>query len=153
MIRAAAAAAALLLGGAGHSSDAGNAAGASVAADSGVQVVIRQQVIIRVPRKATRVQADASPAAWRETDGPRCIDARQIAAASPGRASVDMRMRDDRHLRAVLDRHCAGLGFYRSFYISPDERGRICAERDSFRSRMGGACRIVAFRTLRPPRP
>jgi hypothetical protein len=41
------------------------------------------------------------------------------------------------------------LDFYGQLYLLPND-GRICARRDSIRSRVGGSCRIEKFRTLVP---
>ena len=59
-------------------------------------------------------------------------------------------MRDRTRIRARLDRNCPALDYYYGFYISPDEDGLVCADRDSIRSRVGGECQIDAFRRLRP---
>jgi len=117
------------------------------------QVIVRQQVIVRVPRAPARVEASAAPVQWRETAGPRCISIRQIAAAMPSAASVDILMQDRRRIRARLGQRCAGLEHYRGIYFNANPDGRICAERDVIRSRMGGQCEIVQFRTLQPVPP
>ena len=115
------------------------------------QVVVQQQIIIRVPRGDARVPASSAPTRWRESNGPRCIQARQIAGAKPAASRVDLLMRDNRRIRARLARRCVALDYYRGLYVSANPDGQICAGRDQVRSRMGGACDIVDFRTLRPP--
>lgn len=145
MIRYAAAAMALLAGGAQDS-----AAHSELAA---LQVVVRQQIIIRVPERVNRVAAVSAPVRWREANGPRCVPARMIAGASPGQSSVDLIMRDNSRVRARLGRRCAGLDYYRGFYVNANPDGQLCAERDVIRSRMGGECGIAQFRTLQPVRP
>jgi len=60
-----------------------------------------QQIIIRVPRRDDRVPA-MSNMGWRETNGPRCIPARQIAGAMPSASNVDLLMRDNSRVRARL---------------------------------------------------
>jgi hypothetical protein len=117
------------------------------------QVIVRQQVIVRVPRAPARVEASAAPAHYRETAGPRCISIRQIAGAMPAAASVDITMRDSRRIRARLGQRCAGLDYYRGIYVNANPDGQICADRDVVRSRMGGQCEIVQFRLLQPVRP
>jgi hypothetical protein len=112
------------------------------------QVVVRQQIVIRVPRE--RVEASAAASHWRETGGPRCIAAGQIASARPSESSVDLVMRDNRRFRAQLGQRCAGLNYYRGLYVAANQDGQICAQRDVIRSRMGGTCGIVRFRSLQP---
>ena len=41
------------------------------------------------------------------------------------------------------------LDFYGGFYLQPDD-DRICAKRETIRSRVGGSCRIERFRLLEP---
>ena len=115
------------------------------------QVTVRQRIIIRVPEGDRRVvPAGSSLMRWRESDGPRCIQARQIIGATLGGSSVDLIMRDNSRVRARLGRRCAGLDYYRGFYVNATTDGRICADRDVIRSRMGGQCEISEFRNLRP---
>ena len=145
MIRFAAAALALLAGGA--------TAPAAEESLEVAQVVIRQQIIIRVPQQGHRVPASATPVHWREGNGPRCLGWRDIAAAMPSQNNVDFVMRDNSRVRARLGQRCAGLDYYRGFYVEATEDGRICAQRDVLRSRMGGSCEISQFRSLQAVRP
>ena len=145
MIRYLAAALALAAGGA-HSS-------AAHSEFASVQVVIRQQIIIRVPERPNRVPAASAPLRWREANGPRCVPARMIAGANTAQHSVDLIMRDNSRIRARLAQRCAGLDYYRGFYVNANADGQLCAERDVIRSRMGGECGIAQFRSLTPVRP
>ena len=118
---------------------------------------MRQQIIVRVTTGLRPMQfRNAAPLIeWRERRGPRCIPAARIlAATAPSQASVDLIMRDRTRMRARLERRCAALDFYRSFYLALTPDGLICADRDSIRSRSGGECQIDQFRTLmaRPAR-
>lgn len=119
------------------------------------QVTIRQQTIIRVPRRPRPAeQTGASIIEWREGRGPRCLPARAVIGATLlRRNSVDLVLRGNRRFRARLDRDCPGLDFYQGFYVPGTQDGMICADRDSVRSRMGGQCEIDQFRTLTPVRP
>jgi hypothetical protein len=117
------------------------------------QVTVRQQVIIRVPRSGQRRVEASAPMQWREAAGPRCIQARQIAGAMPAASSVDFVLHDKRRIRAQLGQRCAGLDYYSGLYLSANPDGQICAERDVIRSRMGGQCGIVQFRSLEAVRP
>jgi hypothetical protein len=118
----------------------------------GGMVSVRQQLIIRVTTTGMRpgMPAPASPIEWREGRGPRCIPAARIVGFTfPSQNSVDLIFRDRTRIRARLERRCAGIDFYRSFYIRAMPDGLICADRDSIRSRTGGECEIDQFRSLR----
>lgn len=119
-------------------------------AQDGGMVTVRQQFIIRVTTGIRRLPTGGPTLIdWRETRGPRCIPAsRIIGAAFPSQNSVDLILRDRTRMRARLERRCAALDFYRSFYVNATEDGLICADRDSIRSRTGGECQIDQFRTL-----
>jgi hypothetical protein len=116
------------------------------------QVVVRQQIIVRVPRPVRG--GPATPAVqWRESKGPRCIAARSVAGATLlGQNSVDLVLHDRSRVRARLENGCGGLDFYQGFYVNGTADGMICADRDAVRSRMGGQCGIDQFRTLTPVR-
>ena len=118
---------------------------------------VRQQIIVRVTTGmgAVQMRSAAPLIEWREGRGPRCIPATRIlAATAPRENSVDLIMRDRTRMRARLERRCAALDFYRSFYLALTPDGLICADRDSIRSRSGGECQIDQFRSLmaRPSR-
>lgn len=115
------------------------------------QLVIRQQIIVRVPEGRRQAAPEgAAPVEWRESRGPRCVEAERIAGATlVGPNSVDLIMRDNSRMRAQLENRCPALDYYYGFYVSATEDGRICADRDAIRSRMGGSCGIDRFRTLR----
>ena len=139
MIRAATAALLLLLGG-----GAPAAAPPARPAQYG-QSVVREQVIIRF-RQPAQARVD-----WKEGKGPRCIPARAIAGATlVGKSSVDLIMRTRQRVRAKLESSCPALDYYYGFYITPNPDGMVCEDRDTIRSRMGGACEIDRFRSLEP---
>ena len=111
------------------------------------QVVIREQIMVRVQQAPAR--AAAVPVQWKEGKGPKCVPARGILGASRlGEDSVDLVMRDRSRVRAKLDSSCPALDYYYGFYIRPNADGMICADRDSIRSRVGGQCGIDRFRSL-----
>lgn len=118
-------------------------------------ITVRQQIIIRVPNGVRRVSpAGASLIRWEEGRGPRCIAANRIVGAVLlGQNSVDLIFRDNSRIRARLERRCPALDYYYGFYVNATQDGRICADRDSIRSRVGGECQIDAFRALTPARP
>jgi len=117
--------------------------------------VRHQQIIIRLSRGPREIAtAGASLINWRESRGPRCVAAQQVTGATSLRpSSVDLILRDNRRIRARLLSSCPALDYYRGFYIDANEDGRICADRDSIRSRAGGECQIDDFRALSPERP
>ena len=113
----------------------------------GVSIMtIEERLIIRVPvapRPRVRLR-------WDEEKGPKCVPAHSIARAFlSGPDSIDFMLRGRHFVRAQLDSDCEGLDFYGGFYVQPEDR-RICARRDTIRSRVGGSCRIERFRTLVP---
>ena len=114
------------------------------------QLVIREQIIIKVPVRSRETTPAAAPSMrWREGRGPKCIAARAIAGASLlSENSVDLILRDRSRVRARLSSRCPALDYYYGFYIRPNQDGMICAERDMIRSRMGGQCGIERFRSL-----
>ena len=115
------------------------------------QLAVRQQVLLRVPVRLRPAPQRDSQVEWKESKGPKCVPARSIAGATALRQkSFDLLLHDRTRIRARLDRSCPALDYYYGFYISPDEDGLICADRDSIRSRVGGECQIDAFRKLRP---
>ena len=122
--------------------------GPSAPEDSVRVTTIEERLIIRVP-VAPRPRQRLS-IRWEEEKGPKCIPADSLARAflsSPD--SIDILLRSRQVIRAKLDSDCDGLDFYGGFYIQPEDR-RICAKRDTIRSRVGGSCRIERFRTLVP---
>lgn len=123
------------------------------------QVRIQQHIIVRVPRApiptAPMVAARTSVPAlsWVERGSDRCIKLKNLAGAQVvTRDSVDLILNGGRRLRAKLARECPALAFYQGFYLKPTEDGKLCAERDTIRSRSGGACRIAEIKKLVPSR-
>ena len=109
------------------------------------QSVVREQVIVRF-RQSTPARID-----WKEGKGPKCVQTRAIVgAALVGRDSVDLILRNRQRVRAKLESSCPALDYYYGFYITPNADGLVCEDRDSIRSRMGGACGIDRFRGLEP---
>lgn len=109
-------------------------------------MTVEERLIIRVPiapRPRLRIR-------WQEEDGPKCLPARAIAGAFlSGPDSIDFLLKNRQMVRARFDSDCQGLDFWDGFYVQPEDR-RICARRDTIRSRVGGSCRIEKFRLLVP---
>jgi hypothetical protein len=72
-----------------------------------------------------------------------------VGGALVSQDSFDLLLRDRTRVRAKLDKSCPALDYYYGFYIRQTADGKICADRDSIRSRMGGQCEIDRFRTLK----
>jgi hypothetical protein len=124
--------------------------GLGEAGDAAVQTtvsrtVIQEEMIVRVP-----VRPMTHALEWEEHKGPKCIDAEDIVGARlSGPQQVDFRMRDRSFIRARFAADCPALDFYGDFYLNPPD-DRVCAKRDSIRSRMGGSCRIQKFQRVTP---
>lgn len=126
---------------------AGKPSASSPPAQPSVRMMtIQRQMILRVPvRPHPRMTLH-----WEEEKGPKCLPVGMIAGAmlsSPD--SIDILLRDRQRMRARLDNDCDGLDYDGGLYLETDD-GKLCAKRDSIRSRMGGTCRIEKFRTLVP---
>jgi hypothetical protein len=110
------------------------------------RVVINEELVISIPirpRPPQRID-------WSEKKGPKCIPVEYIAGAMwSGPSSIDFVLRDRSRIRALMDDECPALDFYRGFYLQPDDE-RICAKRETIRSRVGGTCRIERFKRLVP---
>lgn len=114
------------------------------------QLIIREQIIVRVPVRRGPVAARPQKVDWDERGGPDCVSARDIAGASlANQSSVDLLLRDGDRLRARLESSCPALDYYYGFYIRPNQDGRICADRDAIHSRVGGSCEIDSFKRLK----
>ena len=112
------------------------------------RVVVQDQLIISIPVRPRPKMSQRFD--WKEEKGPKCVRAERIAGAMlSGPSSIDFVLRDRSRVRALMDDECPALDFYRGFYLQPDDE-RICAKRETIRSRIGGTCRIERFRTLVP---
>lgn len=125
----------------------GMAAQSQSAPQQGVRrVVVHEELIISIPvrpRPRQRIE-------WVERKGPKCLPINRIAGAMlSGPSSIDFLLRDRTRIRAVMDSECPALDYYRDVYLQPDDE-RICAKRETIRSRVGGSCRIEKFRLLVP---
>ena len=110
------------------------------------RVVIHDEVIFRIPIKPRA----SPPVEWVERKGPKCIPANLIAGAMlSGPSSIDFLLRNRQRVRAIMDSDCPAIDFYKNFYLQPDD-DRICAKRETIRSRVGGSCRIERFKLLVP---
>lgn len=114
----------------------------------------QQHITVHVPRvtmSATIVMRSTAPMAFKEKKADDCVKISKIAGYSVNRAnSIDLLLNDGKLLRVNLGDDCPALGFYSGFYVKPTKDEKICAGRDSFRSRSGRSCSIENFRSLVP---
>lgn len=121
-------------------------AGDSKAEPTVRRVVIHDEIILRIPVRP-RLPRHVK---WVEHKGPKCIAADKIAGATlSGPSSIDFMLRNRKRVRAVMDEACPALDFYSGFYFQLSD-DRICAGRETIRSRIGASCRIDRFRSLVP---
>lgn len=110
------------------------------------RMVVERQWIVRVP---VRPRPPLQRVSWAEGKRFKCIRTDAIRSAMlAGPDRVDFVLRRLR-VRATLDGSCGAIDFYGGFYLKTDD-DRVCAQRDSVHSRMGGNCRIEGFHHLVP---
>lgn len=108
-------------------------------------VMVQEEIIVRVPVHPMPHQFE-----WEEHKGPKCIAAAEIRGARlSGPRQVDFMLKNRTRMRAKFDDDCHALDFYGGLYLDRADE-RLCAKRDSVRSRVGGSCRIEKFRTITP---
>ena len=124
------------------------------------QVVIEQQLIIRVPAQRSQLnnfaagpsmskRATEMPIVWKEKKAPKCVAMRNILGMQAvQRDSIDLITRQKQRLRAQLNRGCRALDFYAGFYMKENEDGRLCVDRDEIHARTGAKCEIDKFRLV-----
>jgi hypothetical protein len=111
------------------------------------RVVVRDEIIIRVPVRVRRIAPDLQ---WIEHKGPKCIHTKDLRGALlSGPDSVDFILRGKKRMRASFDTRCPALDFYGGFYLNTGD-DEICAGRDVIRSRVGSGCVIDKFHRLAP---
>ncbi len=128
------------------------------------QVVIEQQLIIRVPAQRSQLnnfaagpstsrRATELPVVWKEKKAPKCVSMRNILGMQAvQRDSIDIITRQKQRLRAQLNRGCRALDFYAGFYMQGSKDGRLCEDRDQIHARTGAKCEIDKFRLMVPVR-
>ncbi|KQT34645.1 hypothetical protein ASG29_00260 [Sphingomonas sp. Leaf412] len=127
------------------------------------QMLYHERIVIRIPRvrpvppaamssagaRTLSAPPSAATPVWIEKRAADCVPVTALTGASIDRSGdVDLVVADGRRLRAKLDDDCPTLDFYSGFYLKRTADGRICARRDSLRSRSGARCAITGFRTL-----
>lgn len=126
------------------------------------QVVIEQQLIIRVPaqrsplnnfaaRPAPSMRLREQPIVWKEKKAPKCVAMRNILGMQAAQGdSIDLITRQQQRLRAQLNRGCRALDFYAGFYMQGNKDGRLCEGRDQIHARTGAKCEVDKFRLMVP---
>ncbi|WP_374394035.1 hypothetical protein [Sphingopyxis sp.] len=126
------------------------------------QMVIEQQIIIRVPAQrsslnnfsaapAPEMRVRQAPVEWKEKKAPKCIAMRNILGMQGAqRDSIDLITRQKQRLRAQLNRGCRALDFYAGFYMQGSKDGQLCEDRDQIHARTGAKCEIDKFRLMVP---
>lgn len=124
------------------------------------QVVIEQQLIIRVPAQrsslnnftaapAPEMRGRQQPIVWKEKKAPKCVAMRNIMGMQAvQRDSIDLITRQKQRLRAQLNRGCRALDFYAGFYMQGTKDGQLCEDRDQIHARTGAKCEIEKFRLM-----
>lgn len=128
------------------------------------QMVIEQQLIIRVPAQRSQLNSFSAgpmqskrvtelPVVWKETKAPKCVAMRNIMGMQAvQRDSIDLITRQRQRLRAQLNRGCRALDFYAGFYMQGSKDGKLCEDRDEIHARTGAKCEIDKFRLMVPVR-
>src|SRR3546814_491256 len=126
------------------------------------QMVIEQQLIIRVPARRSPINNFAAerstprreielPIVWKEKKAPKCVAMRNIMGMQAvQRDSIDLITRQRQRLRAQLNRGCRALDFYAGFYMDGSKYGKLCEDRDQIHARTGAKCEIDKFRLMVP---
>jgi hypothetical protein len=100
-------------------------------------------IIMRTPRRVAMVEKKAED----------CVKMEDLAGFSVNRFdSVDLVLKNGSLLRAKLGNDCPALGFYNGFYVKANKDRKMCAKRDSIRSRSGRQCAVQSFASLVPAR-
>ncbi|EGD59182.1 hypothetical protein Y88_1244 [Novosphingobium nitrogenifigens DSM 19370] len=121
------------------------------------QVRIEQHLIIRITPRMAGPDPNAppppppEPVRLRERKTASCMPVGAIAGVRPlGEGRIMLMMRDRRLIAADLARNCSGRDFYMGFYLTSNNDGQLCVERDTIHSRAGTSCTITRMRELVP---
>ena len=117
------------------------------------QVLPPGQTVLRIPNmpplpRVARTLSASEPQQWVEKKGPNCIDAGRLGGAIVNGNVIDLVMRGGERIRALIGGDCGSMGYYGGVYFKPWTDGKLCAGRDSVRTRSGVSCKIRQFRKL-----
>ena len=111
------------------------------------RLIGERDVIFRVP---VHPRSSGPRLEWDRGKRFKCINTSEIrGAVLAGSDHVDLLLPRRQRVRASFDGNCPALDFYGGFYLKTEDH-RVCADRDSVHSRMGGSCRIERLRQLVP---
>ena len=111
------------------------------------RLIGERDVIFRVP---VRPRAAGARVDWVKGDRFRCVHTSAIrGAVLAGSDHIDLLLPKRQRVRASFGGKCPALDFYGGFYLKTEDH-RVCADRDSVHSRMGGSCQIEKFHRLVP---
>ncbi|AQR73980.1 hypothetical protein [Sphingomonas sp. LM7] len=125
--------------------------------DMAATMLQQQRLTIHVPRltvtRTTVYMRAPRPVAMIEKKADDCVKMEDLAGFSVNRFdSVDLMLKNGSLLRAKLGNDCPALGFYGGFYVKANKDKKMCAKRDSIRSRSGRQCAVQSFAALVPAR-
>lgn len=122
------------------------------------QVRIEQRMTIRIiPRSSPRVNVlttlpDREAANhYVEKKIGKCLPVSGIAGVQVnGPSNLILFMHDRRMINAALERACRARDFYSGFYLTRNDDGKLCVDRDTLLSRSGANCKLTRIRRLVP---
>ncbi|MDV3458900.1 hypothetical protein RZN05_18020 [Sphingomonas sp. HF-S4] len=125
--------------------------------DTAASLIQQQRITVHVPRitvsRATLTVRTMRSVAMVEKKAEDCVKMEELAGFSVNRFdSVDLMLKNGSLLRVKLGNDCPALGFYNGFYVKANKDKKMCANRDSIRSRSGRQCAIQSFAALVPAR-
>ncbi len=120
------------------------------------QLRIEQRVVIRVPRgpqlsrsPMSDVRKSLVERTFAEKKIGKCLpmDSLRTVQVESGRY-LGLVTRDNRYIRARLEKRCQARSFYSGFYMEKSQDGNMCVDRDLLHSRTGTKCEIDRLREL-----
>ena len=124
------------------------------------QVRIERQVTIRIaprpapmppPNMLVELPRQSVPRRQVERSMGNCVPVAGIAGVQANSGNqLMLYMRDQRVVRASLERSCPASSFYQGFYLQRTTDGQLCVNRDTLLSRSGANCKLTRLRQLVP---
>ncbi len=147
------------LGGALHPSGISLPSALPLPAPEADQVRIEQRVTIRIgPRPAPMPMMPSAMFDQDEFSGGsriierkmgKCLPLAAIAGVSPAAKNrLVLVLRDNRVVRATLDKSCQGRDFYSGFLVARNADGLVCTGRDELLARSGAKCKVSGYKQL-----
>jgi hypothetical protein len=125
--------------------------------DTAASLIQQQRITVHVPRitvsRSTVMVRTTRAVSLVEKKADDCVKMEDLAGFSVNRFdSVDLMLKNGSLLRVKLGNDCPALGFYGGFYVKANKDRKMCAKRDSIRSRSGRQCAVQSFAALVPAR-